>query len=180
MKTRLPIRSMCYIAIFTAVIAACAQLTIPMPAGVPLTLQTFAIMLTGVVLGAKKGTAAVVVYLLLGMVGAPVFQNFTGGLGVVFGPTGGFILSFPIIAFATGLGAARKNIVWLAMGLVGGVAVNYFCGMVYFSFNMETDLYYAFTVCVLPFLVTDLIKLIMAAVLGKLIKTALVKNKLLT
>ena len=72
---------LCYIAMFTTLIAVLAQVSIPLPGGVPLTLQTFAVPLAGLILGAKRGTVSALLYVLLGAVGVPVFANFTGGLG---------------------------------------------------------------------------------------------------
>ncbi len=75
------IRDICYIALFTALIAVLAQISIPLPGGVPLTLQTFAVPLAGLVLGSKRGTIATAVYVLLGAVGVPVFAGFSVGRG---------------------------------------------------------------------------------------------------
>ena len=82
---KITVSELVQIAVFTAIIAAMAQISIPMPAGVPMTMQTFAIPLAGILLGARKGTIATLVYLLLGAVGLPVFAGFTGGIGILFG-----------------------------------------------------------------------------------------------
>ena len=177
MKT-LTIRDTCHIGIFAAIIAVCAQISIPMPALVPITLQTFAILLAGVVLGAKKGVLAALVYILLGAVGVPVFANFTGGPGVIFGRTGGFILSFPLMALAAGIGAQRRKL-WLAVWLVVGTAVNYFCGVMMFSFITSTGVIAALPLVVVPFLPGDAVKVVMVLVLGGVIRQALVKNGVL-
>ena len=94
------------IALMAAVTVIMAQIAIPMPAGVPMTLQTLAVTLAGVILGAKRGAISMLIYLLLGAVGLPVFSGFRGGLAMLVGPTGGFLISFPIMAFIIGLGAA--------------------------------------------------------------------------
>ena len=174
------IRDICYIAIFTAIIAVMAQISIPLPAGVPLTLQTLAIPLAGIILGAKRGTMSTIVYILLAIAGVPVLANFTGGAGVVFGVTGGFIISFPIMAFLAGL-VADKGIKspWFWGGLVAGVLINYLVGTVWFMFVAEASFEAAFTACVLPFLVTGLIKLVLSGILGDRIKRALKKAGLL-
>ena len=99
-RSVLYVKDICYIALFTALIAILAQISIPLPGGVPLTLQTFAVPLAGLVLGSKRGTIATVVYVLLGAVGVPVFSNFTVGLGIVLVLTGGFIVSFPLMVSA--------------------------------------------------------------------------------
>ena len=92
-KSKIEIRDICYIAIFTAIIAVMAQISIPLPGGVPLTLQTLAVPLAGIILGAKRGTMSTIIYILLAMAGVPVLAGFSGGAGVVFGVTGGFIIS---------------------------------------------------------------------------------------
>jgi len=108
------IRQLCYMSVFVAIIAVSAQIIIPLPHGVPMTLQTFTIALAGILLGPKKGGLTVLIYILLGGVGVPVFAGFLGGLGVIFGFTGGFIMSFPLFRFFcldsfSCLGRKRKN-----------------------------------------------------------------------
>jgi len=176
---KLSIRDLCYIGIFTAIITACAQLSIPMPYGVPMTLQTFAIPLAGVVLGTKKGTFSVLIYVLLGAIGFPVFAGFAGGLSIVLGATGGFILSFPLMALTAGIGDSKNNKIWLVCGLLAGAVINYLCGMIYFTVVMSSDLKTAFIACVLPFIPVAIVKIGLVAVLGKSLKTALLRSKVL-
>jgi biotin transport system substrate-specific component len=145
-----------------------------MPLGVPLTLQTFAIMLAGVVLGGKKGMLAVIVYVLLGAFGAPVFAQFRGGFSVVTGMTGGFILSFPLIALIAGFSVKFNKLLFWA-GLVTAVLVNYLCGIIWFSVVTGSTLQAAFTACVLPFIPTDAVKVVLVAVGGRQLKNALEK-----
>ena len=97
-KTNFKTLDLCMIGVVTAVIVIMAQISIPMPLGVPMTMQTFAITLAGIILGSKKGAVASLIYVLLGAVGVPVFANFSGGYQLLVGPTGGFIISFPIMA----------------------------------------------------------------------------------
>ena len=94
-KSNLSIQDICSVALCTAVIAIMAQISIPMPLGVPMTMQTFAITLSAIVLGSKRGSAAAFIYILLGAAGLPVLAGFTGGIQYFAGPTGGFLLSFP-------------------------------------------------------------------------------------
>ncbi len=93
------VRNLVQIAAFTALLAIMAQISIPMPAGVPMTMQTLAVPLAGLILGANRGTLATVLYVLLGIFGVPVFAGFSGGPGIAFGITGGFIISFPLMAY---------------------------------------------------------------------------------
>ena len=163
-------------AVFTAIIAVMAQIVIPMPLGVPMTLQTLAIMLTGVMLGAKKGVLVTVAYVLAGTLGAPVFAGLTGGPGAVFGPTGGFIMSFPLLALAAGTGAEKGSKLWLWGGLVTGVMINYLCGAIYFGIYTSNDLITSFTACVLLFIPTDILKIIIAGLFGVKVKKLILQK----
>ena len=149
-----------------AIMAICAQVAIPMPFGVPFTLQTLAISLCGVMLGAKKGTVATVAYVLVGFVGLPVFAHFGGGVAVVFGRTGGFILSFPILAFMAGIGA-RRGRVWFALCLVLGAAANYMGGLLMFSFVTGNTLWVSFTFVVAPFLAMSALEVALLVCFGQ-------------
>jgi len=180
MSKKFSIRDFCFIGVFAAIIAALTLVSIPMPNGVAMTLQTFAIALAGIVLGAKKGTIATIVYILLGAVGLPIFSGFRGGLSVLVGPTGGFILSFPIIAVLSGIGSKTNKIIPLYVGIVSGALINYLCGILMFMVVTSANLYGALAACVIPFIITDSIKIIMAGLLGKQIKAALEKAGMLT
>ena len=172
------IRDMCHIGIFTAIIAVCAQISIPMPVGVPFTLQTFAISLAGIVLGVRRGMLATAVYILLGAVGVPVFANFTAGAAVIFGRTGGFILSFPLMALAAGIGAKGRK-PWLAVWLAAGAAANFACGMLMFSFVTRTPLAASFAVVAAPFLPLSVVEIVLLVGLGGAVRQALVKSGVL-
>ena len=174
------IRDICHIALFTALIAVLAQISIPLPGGVPLTLQTFAVPLAGLVLGSKRGTIASLIYVLLGAVGVPVFAGLTGGLGKVLGMTGGFIVSFPIMAFLAGL-AVKKSIkspmlwVWLVLGAIA----NYAVGTVWFMVVAGSTLSAALTACVIPFIPTAIIKIILSGIFGTMLRGVLIRANLL-
>lgn len=173
-KKVLATRDLCYIGIFTAIIAASAQISIPLPY-VSMTLQTLVIPLAGIVLGAKKGVYATVVYILLGAVGLPVFTGFSAGLGTVFGARGGFILSFPLMALTAGIGATKPNKGWLALWLIIGGFMNYLCGMLMFKVVMSSDMRTAFTTCVLPFIPTAIVKVIIVDLIGLKLKKMIIK-----
>ena len=108
-RSKSTVSDFCFIGIMAAVTAVMAQISIPMPMGVPMTMQTFAVTLAGIILGSRRGALSMLVYLLIGVVGVPVFSNFTGGLPSLVGPTGGFLVSFPIMAYLIGLGIEFKN-----------------------------------------------------------------------
>jgi len=150
-----------------------------MPGGVPMTLQTWAISLAGIVLGAKNGTLATLVYVLLGAVGAPVFAGFSGGLGIIAGPTGGFILSFPLMALTAGIGEGKGSVSRLVCGLIAGTVINFAAGMLYFSLITTAGLQTAFAVAVLPFIPSAVLRIILLPAIGRSIKFALAKNNII-
>jgi Uncharacterized conserved protein len=165
---KLSTRDLCALGVMTAFIAVAAQISIPLPYGVPFTMQTFAIPLAGVVLGSKRGTLCALAYLLLGVVGLPIFSGFTSGFGVLFGPTGGFILSFPLMSLLAGMDTSRENRtprLWL--GIVAGFIINFICGAALFALVTESSWQVALTSCVVPFLPTSVAKVLLVGVIGK-------------
>ena len=165
-KNKLSTKEICFIGLFTALTAAMAQISIPMPLGVPMTMQTFAISIAGMILGARNGFMSILIYVLLGAAGVPVFANFSGGLGIVLGPTGGFILTFPIMAWMIGLGAQKRNKLSVILGLSAGTIFNYIGGILMFSLVTGKDLPTSFAACVLPFIPTAVIKAAAAGLIG--------------
>ena len=167
-KSKLSIQQLCYVGLFTAVIVIMAQISIPMPLGVPMTMQTFAITLAAVVLGAKLSTISCTVYLLLGAIGVPVLAGFTGGLGKFVGPTGGFLISFPLMAFLIGLGVDHRKAFKGAfvLSLIAGTLINYVVGVAMYCLLTHNTVATGFTACVLPFIPTASIKAVLASVLG--------------
>ena len=155
---------------FAVVIAVCSWVSVP--TAVPFTLQTFAVFCALGMLGGKRGSFAVIVYMMLGAVGLPVFANFKGGIGVLLGPTGGYILGFLLTAGLYWL--AEKfigdNIIIKVISMTVGLALCYFFGTVWFvrvfsASNGEMTLYKALQMCVIPFVVWDIIKLALALAL---------------
>ena len=132
-ESRLSVTDVCYIAIMAAVTAVLAQIAIPMPMGVPMTMQTFAVTLCGILLGSRKGAVSMVIYLLIGTAGVPVFSAFTGGgCSALYGPTGGFLVSFPVMAYLIGLGVEWKKKGAFLIFLLLGTAFNYVAGVLFF------------------------------------------------
>lgn len=173
-NSKFSIQDICSIAIMTAITAVLAQIAIPMPMGVPMTMQTFAVILSAVILGSKRGAVSQLIYILLGAVGVPVFSGFSGGLQRLIGPAGGFILSFPIMAYLIGLGVERrKEKGKFILFLVIGMLANYAVGVVMFSVLMNASVFTGITACVLPFVLTDSIKACAAAVFGLQIRKRL-------
>lgn len=175
-NSKISIQDICMIALCTAVIAIMAQISIPMPLGVPMTMQTFAITLAAVVLGSKKGCIASLIYVLLGMIGIPVLAGFSGGIQHIVGPTGGFLISFPIMAYIIGLGIDKLKDVkgGFVLCIIAGTVVNYIIGVMMFCLLTSSSVVVGFTACVLPFIPTAIIKAILAAAIGLQIRKRLV------
>ncbi len=148
--------------VLAAVLAVLSQISIPLPSGVPVTLQTFAVALCGCVLGPAMGTAAVAVYLALGAVGVPVLAGFSGGFGSFVGVTGGFLWGFLLMALLCGLGAQAKNKVMAALLGMAGLAVCHICGIVQFAAVMGTLFALAFFMASARYLVKDVISVVLA------------------
>lgn len=102
---KLSVRAICYIGMFAAVTSVLSILTIPTPWGVPFTLQTFSVALCGYVLGWRYGTLSTLLYLLLGLIGVPVYAGMKAGPGVLLGPTGGYLFGFLLTALLCGMAA---------------------------------------------------------------------------
>lgn len=174
---KLTLREITQIGLFAALICLLSQFSIPMPYGIPMSLQTFIIPLTGLIIGPRGGLIATIIYVLLGSFGLPVFAGFIGGLGVVLGPTGGFILSFPIMAWLAGFGA-KKNHLTSVFFLTLGAICNYILGMLVFSLVTSSDIKVAFLASVLPFIPTTIIKIILVDSLGRKIQSLLPRQGL--
>lgn len=174
--SRLRTLDMAYIALFSVLMAVCAWISIPIPMTViSVTLQTFAIFAALLTLGGRRGTYAVIVYLLLGMVGLPVFSGFQGGPGVLLGVTGGYIIGFIGTALVYWLLSSKlgESLPVSTLACVLGLAVCYAFGTVWFlkvytSGPMDTAT--ALSKCVIPFIIPDLCKLALAVLLSRRVK----------
>lgn len=169
-RSKSTISDFCFIGIMAAVTAVMAQISIPMPMGVPMTMQTFAVTLAGIILGSRRGALSMLVYLLIGVVGVPVFSNFTGGLPSLVGPTGGFLVSFPIMAYLIGLGIEFKNRLLFVLLLILGTLSNYVIGVLFYTVITGSSVIAGITACVLPFIPTAVLKAILASILGIQVK----------
>ncbi|MFP4697321.1 MAG: biotin transporter BioY [Eubacteriales bacterium] len=163
------IKDMVYIALFAVLITICSWISIP--AIVPFTLQTFAIFITLGLLGGKRGTLSILVYIFIGSIGIPVFANFSGGLGVLLGPTGGYIIGFLFLALIywliTTLFGNKLAISIISMFL--GLLICYIFGTIWYMIESGNpiSLTKALSLCVIPFIIPDLIKMLLAIILTK-------------
>ena len=169
--------------LFAAIIAILSQVSITLPfTTVPFTMQILAVSITGLILGCKLSTISVLIYLLLGCIGIPVFAQFSGGIGVLFGPTGGYLLGLPLMTYIIGL-AKDKSLSNIAifLSLILGLIVVYITGTLMFSSITGNTIYQSILYCVVPFVLVDLIKLILSYIIGttilKKIPSNLIYNK---
>ncbi len=160
------------IALGAAMLSLCSWIAVP--AAVPFTFQNFAIVLLGAVLGGKRVTAAIGVYILCGIVGMPIFAGFRGGVGAVLSATGGYILGFLPLGGIVGYICRRYGRGFWAVSISGalGMAACYIVGTVWYSlfFADGRSVGAVLSVCVLPFVIPDFIKILMAAVCVKRFK----------
>lgn len=167
-------------AIFASITAILAQVSIPIPfSTVPLTMQVFAVTLSGVILGAKRGFICQLIYVMLGSIGIPVFAQMSGGLHIVVGYTGGFIMAFPIMAFAIGFISDKfKKLPYVLGSMVLALSINYIIGTLWYSFVSGVGFKEGFIACVAPFIIVDIIKVFFAATIGINIKSRVFKGEL--
>ncbi|HBK01454.1 MAG TPA: biotin transporter BioY [Clostridiales bacterium] len=170
-------KEIAYTGLAAAILCVLAPLSIPI-GPVPLTLATLAVFFVSASLGWKKGTIAVIVYILLGLTGLPVFSSFNGGVGVVAGPTGGYIVGYIPCAFLTGLlvDLFGKHKFVYPLAMVAGLAACYLFGTIWFSISQQVTFVAALSTCVVPFLVFDSIKIVAASALSIIIRGIVFKK----
>ena len=171
-------RDLAYVALFAAIVAVLGLLPpVPVPGlPVPITAQTLGVMLAGSVLGAKRGGLALLVFLALVAMGAPILAGGRGGLSVFAGPTAGYLYSWPIAAFVIGLLTQlfwrRYNLGWaLLANIVGGILVIYAIGIPFTSLYGDIPLWASFTGS-FAFLPGDLVKAVIASLVAVAVRRA--------
>lgn len=170
MKTK----DMTLIAVMAALICIAGPLTIPV-GPIPLSLATFAVYLAGSVLGRKKGTIAVGLYLLIGIIGVPVFSGFSGGFQKIAGVTGGYLIGYLPCAYLSGVGAEKRDSMgwWFhTLMMVAGTVLLYTIGTVNFMLHTGNGLGAALSLCVIPFLPGDAVKVAGATLITQTLKKA--------
>ena len=170
-------RDVAYVATGVALMTVCAWISIPV-GDVPFTLQTFAVSVIGMLLGWKRGFAAVAIYILAGLVGIPVFAGFRAGVQAIAGPTGGYIVGFLFAVTVSGLckllPLKNKTVRTTAAfaGMLLGLIVCYLFGTLWFlgvyakKTGVEIGLSAALMTCVVPYIVPDLVKTALAALIS--------------
>lgn len=197
-RTQSPVTTMILCGLFAAITAICSWINIPIGiTPVPINLATFAVLLGGAFLGAKAGAVSQLVYLLLGLIGLPVFHGFTSGPGVLAGPTGGYLIGYIMCALFVGALATKSprkkspsgepfpsgetfpsgkvhpsdkrkgTALRLAWVFCGGFLICYAFGTLWFMISTHTPLLASLMACVLPFLPGDILKIILAVMICK-------------
>lgn len=178
------IKTMVLCAVFAALLCVLCVITIPI-GPVPITLATFGIMLCAAVLGWKRSAVSVLVYILLGAVGLPVFSGFKGGFTVLLGPTGGYIWSYIPMALVISLiirSLPEKPLpamLKIFAACLAGILICYALGTVQFMFVQKTSFAESLGLCVIPFIPFDALKAAAAAYLGYVVRGALKKANLI-
>lgn len=148
-------------ALSACLICVCAWISIPI-AGVPMTLQTLGVAFCGYLLGARIGTAATALYLTLGAIGLPIFAGFGGSIALLVGPTGGFLVGFLPLAFLIGIASKRKKLTSeLALAFLG-LFICHLLGVLWFAYVSGISAPKAFLLSSLPYIVKDILSLILA------------------
>ena len=158
-------------ALMAAALCVLGPLSVPIGA-IPISLSNFVICLTAWLLGPKFGTLSVAVYLLIGLVGVPVFSGYGAGIAKLAGPTGGYLVGYLLLAF---IEKSKGQPVIAGIGLVLGDAACYVLGTAWFVFQMQCELGYALSVCVYPFIALDLAKIVVSCIVGALLRKRLVQ-----
>lgn len=160
-------------ALMTAVTCIVAPFSIPI-GPVPISLTNLAIYFSLYILDWKKGTVSYLLYLLIGLAGLPVFSGFTGGIGKLAGPTGGYIIGFIPMAIVAGVVIDKFHQRWIQIaGMIVGTVICYALGTMWFCLQSGTNVYAALSVCVIPFIPGDLIKMMIAVTIAPEIRKRL-------
>lgn len=181
-KKRMATRDVVLTGMFAALLTAVSQISLPMPTGVPVTIQAFGVALCGAVLGWKRGALSTLVYILLGAVGLPVFANFQGGLRVITGFSGGYVLAWPLMAILCGIPVSKKlsgsvNLLLSLILAVAGMLVMEAAGGLQWAFLSGDQTFgmimaYSFV----AFIPKDTVLTVAAVIVGRQIRKTLIRG----
>lgn len=181
-KSKFNLKHLTLTGLMAAVLCILAPISFRIPISpVSISLGFLAIYFVTSVLGMKLGTLSVVIYILLGLAGLPVFSGFLGGPGPLFGPTGGYILGYLFMAPICGFFVDRwgDKLLMRFLGMALGSVVCYLFGTAWLAYQQSCTFFYALTLGVLPFIPVDLIKLVVASIIGGQLRRRLLKAGLL-
>ena len=172
-KRKITTQQMALVAIMTALTCIMAPFSLPI-GPVPISLTNLVIYFSLYLLGWKLGTLSYVIYLLIGLVGVPVFSGFTAGPAKLFGPTGGYLIGFIPMAIIAGIVIDKFSQRWIQiLGMIVGTAICYAFGTAWFCIQAGYTVSAALAVCVIPFIPADLIKMVIAMIIGPEIRKRL-------
>jgi biotin transport system substrate-specific component len=180
-ETNNKVKQMAVIGLMTAIVCVLAPFSLNIPISpVPISLGSMAVYFAVTVLGMKRGTVSVVLYILLGLVGLPVFSNFSGGAGKLFGPTGGYIIGYIFLALLFGFFVEhwKNNLGMNIAGAVLGTLVLYLFGTVWLAYQLNLGFVAALWAGVIPYIPGDIVKLIIAMAVGMQLRKRLLKANL--
>ncbi len=161
-------------ALFAALIAICSQIAVPLPGGVPVNLALFAVYMCALIMPFKYSVASVAAYLLLGLIGVPVFAGFRAGPAALFGKTGGYLIGYLLCDFIIGIFRTKlSNFLQRVLAMALGLFVCYMFGTAWFMHITGLGLRESLMYCVVPFLFGDVIKIAAASVLAPKLEQAL-------
>lgn len=164
---------------FAAFLAVVSQIALPMPTGVPITIQVFAVAMIGVILGWKLGVVTVFVYILIGLTGVPVFANFRGGLSVITSLTGGYIIGYPFMVMLCGVHtnfkSQKKNLAVSIILALAGLAVCESIGALQWALLSESDLRGIIIYSLTAFVPKDIVLTVLAVIFGRKIRRLVIK-----
>lgn len=170
--TKNSVHEMTTISLMTAVLCIIGPIAIPLGT-IPISLTNFILYLMLYISNTKSCCTSYCLYLLLGIVGLPVFSGFSGGLAKLAGPTGGYLAGFIFLILTLGFSHSP------CVGMILGTLIAYLFGTIWFCMQMKCTLYYALTICVFPFLIGDAIKILLACKIGPIIRKTLRRANLI-
>lgn len=166
--------------LFAALTAVCAIISIP-TGSVPFSLSILGVFLTGIILGKKQAFFAQLIYILLGIIGVPVFSGLRGGFDIIAGPTGGYIIAYPFMSFVIAYiieKTGKKVFVSYILGMLASLLICYSLGTLWLAHVLKMSLTQALFAGVVPFILFDLLKIAISAFIGLLIRKILSKTNL--
>lgn len=176
----LKIRTMVMIALCSAIMVIFSQIAIPLPlTSVPITLQLFGVVVISMILDKKCSLIALVIYTLLGAIGLPVYANFSGGVGVLVGPNGGYIFGFIIMAYIVGLFKEKENTTLTYIGAYLGMSIEYVIGVIQLKIILRLTLEQALISGLYPFIIKDVVIVAMGVYVGTVISKRVISDVLI-
>lgn len=175
-KKRTNIREITLIGLMAAILCIVGPFSIPIPFSVvPISFTNLAIYFAVFILGWKKGTLSYLIYFLLGFVGLPVFSGFSGGPAKVFGPTGGYLIGFIILAIVSGYFIEKFNskVYMNVVGMTLGLFITYFLGTAWLAYQLELTFIKGLMMGVIPYLFGDILKIVIAIIIGPTLRKTL-------